>query len=130
MGCFHGASFTGEVADANGPVYIDFCFNGACVHGDGYATTNNCTTFGIQPASVSYCFENQAASGTWRVSGYVTLSTANTKDGDRFAMTVTDVPSSIVLGSADENVHYDDYSPNGVECGPTCKRAEFHIAPP
>ena len=130
MGCFHGASFSGEVAHVSGPVHLAFCINGACVFGDGYAAAKSCTAFGTDPASVDFCFESETASGTWKVSGYVDLATTHAKDGDRYVFTVRDGQSGATLGTADENVQYHDYSPNGAECGPTCKRSEFSIAPP
>ncbi|MBK9002171.1 MAG: hypothetical protein IPM35_41145 [Myxococcales bacterium] len=54
----------------------------------------------------------------------------NGHQGDRYRVKVTDTQTGALLGSGDSEVQYDNYYPNGSECGPECKRAKFSIAPP
>ncbi len=131
MGCLHGASFAGEVTDALGPVVIEFCFNDQCESGSGYLGPNNCANFGTtEPADVICCFQYKTPAGTWVVSGDASLGTPKPHQGDRYRLRVKDQQTGALLGSGDAEVQYDNYYPNGPECGPECKRATFGVAPP
>lgn len=132
VGCLHGAAVVGELPNSASQVIVEVCLNATCVSGKLLPSMDGSASASLTAKSfVADVYLRASEAGPRQLDLNVTLiDLAAPKDGDHYTVAVHDVAAGSLLASADEHVSYQNYQPNGPECGPTCKRAAITLSTP